>query len=122
MRYKLIDKYKILQVTNVIDNTKGLITNASDIEIDSHNAGKLLDETITPPTYNPDTQELKTVYIDDGTKIIRDFEVLDIVPSEQDKLKDQIISLNTMIDDTTSLVLDLYVIVKNTRDFSRGMN
>ena len=108
MRYKLINKYTILQVTKVIDSVKGLITNASDVEIDSHNAGKTLDETITPPTYNPDTQELKMVYTDDGTKIIRDFEISDIIPSEQDKLKDQIISLNTMIDDTTSLVLDLY--------------
>ena len=99
MRYKLINKYTILQVTNVIDNTKGLITNASDTEIDSHNAGKILDETINPPTYNPDTQELKMVYTDDGTKIIRDFEILDIIPSEIDILKvDMINSMNAITE------------------------
>lgn len=105
MRYKLINKYTILQVTNVIDNTKGLITNASDTEIDSHNAGKILDENITPPTYNPDTQELKMVYTDDGTKIIRDFEISDIIPSEQDKLKEQVNRVDSAFDEFMTVVL-----------------
>ena len=107
MRYKLIDKYKILQVINVIDSVHGLITNATDEIIDSHNAGKPLDETATPPEYNIDTQELKTVYIETDSEIIKGYEISDIIPNEINKLSDKIDIVKQRVTATENTVLDL---------------
>ena len=116
MKYELINKYTIKQIKHC---TRSMIidgkiysnietSNPTDEILDELNIGMYLDETALMPVYDASTHYLQIYYsISDG-KIIRDYEVLEIVPSEQDKLKDQIINLNTMIDDTTSLVLDLY--------------
>ena len=84
------------------------VSNPSDKMLDDLNVGMYLDNTAVIPTYDPLTHYIQTKYTIIDGKIVLGYDVLAIVPSEQDKLKDQIISLNTMIDDTTSLVLDLY--------------
>ena len=84
------------------------VSNPSDKMLDDLNVGMYLDNTAVIPTYDTLTHYIQTKYTIIDGKIVLGYDVLVIVPSEQDKLKDQVISLNTMIDDTTSLVLDLY--------------
>jgi len=116
MKYELIDKYRIKQITNCIrsmivdGNTYPNMetSNPTDEMLDSLNIGMYLDDTAIIPNYNSSTHYIQTKYdIVDG-KIVLGYDVLVIVPTEQELMKDHILNLNTMIDDTTSLVLDLY--------------
>lgn len=84
------------------------VSNPSDKMLDDLNVGMYLDNTAVIPTYDTLTHYIQVKYTVINGKIVLGYDVLAIVPSEQDKLKDQVVSLNTMIDDTTSLVLDLY--------------
>ena len=107
MRYKL-ENGNLVPVTFIV-TSEYVISNLTDEMIDSYKGteGKILDESAPYPTIT-DKQYLKAIYTETSTSIVKGFEVVDVIPSETDKLKDQVVSLNTMIDDTTSLVLDLY--------------
>ena len=107
MKYELIDKYTIKQIKNC---TRNMIidgktypnietSNPTDEILDELNIGMYLDETALMPVYDASTHYLQIYYsISDG-KIIRDYDVLEIVPSEIDVLKvDMINSMNAITE------------------------
>ena len=100
MRYKL-ENGNLVPVTFIV-TSEYVISNLTDEMIDSYKGteGKILDESATPPIYNPDTQELKTIYIDDGNKIVKGYEVVDIIPSEGEKI-------NRKVDNLVDIIIEM---------------
>ena len=107
MKYELIDKYTIKQIKNC---TRNMIidgktypnietSNPTDAILDELNIGMYLDEIASIPIYDSSTHYLQVYYsISDG-KIIKGYEVLEIVPSEIDILKvDMINSMNAITE------------------------
>lgn len=113
MKYELIDKYTIKQIKHCVRNMIIDGTTYSNIEtsnptdeiLDNLNIGMYLDESALIPEYNSSTHYLKVNYNVINGKIVKGYEVLEIVPSEQDKLKDKIETMDSTIKEMLADIL-----------------
>ena len=99
MRYKL-ENGNLVPV-NFIVTGENIMSNPTDEMIDSYKGteGKILDESAPYPTIT-DKQYLKAIYTETSTSIVKGFEVVDVIPSEGEKI-------NRKVDNLVDIIIEM---------------
>lgn len=99
MRYKL-ENGNLVPVTFIV-TSEYVISNLTDEMIDSYKGteGKILDESAPYPTIT-DKQYLKAIYTETSTSIVKGFEVVDVIPSEGEKI-------NRKVDNLVDIIIEM---------------
>ena len=99
MRYKLKNG-NLVPVTFIV-TSEYVISNLTDEMIDSYKGteGKILDESAPYPTIT-DKQYLKAIYTETSTSIVKGFEVVDVIPSEGEKI-------NRKVDNLVDIIIEM---------------
>ena len=99
MRYKL-ENGNLVPVTFIV-TSEYVMSNPTDEMIDSYKGteGKILDESAPYPTIT-DKQYLKAIYTETSTSIVKGFEVVDVIPSEGEKI-------NRKVDNLVDIIIEM---------------